>query len=375
MPFYGNGHIRNPYPGPIDGDLVLTNTGSSDQETVMTRPMYYGNVTLNATGSGKQSLSTKGWLLSVSEKLTPTNSKCTVRFCNPTLLAGNNGGVAGQMASGGVPGVGDLYVSGGSGGTGSASQTSDSANDGTQPTSGGVGASNTSPYSGWGGGGGAGGTGGNSNGVNGLAGAAATASTYSLTTFLAPTHPFVAIGYTITISTMAQRLLFGGCGGSGGGRGAYRNPTGGRACKAPGGGGPAGGGFMPIIARSIDLSGGGQITNDGGAGGAGGTGDDGYSSTYADGTGGGGGAGGGGGGLTLMVYGELKRTGGTLSVTGGAGGAGGRGGNKYGSGVAGSGGSGGVGGGAGRIVHFTDTGNFVELGSTGATGATGANGT
>src|SRR6185369_11440921 len=90
-----NGYTPDQFPAGVEGDLVLTNATGGDLTTTLTRPVFYANVTLNATGAGKQFIHENvGAHLHVAGTLKLINSKCIIECDGAPGSAGILGGVA-----------------------------------------------------------------------------------------------------------------------------------------------------------------------------------------------------------------------------------------------------------------------------------------
>lgn len=303
------------------GDGIDGNVTISSGTTVLTRDMYYNNLTLSGSGV-----------------LDPAGYRI---FCSGILnISAASAGAISRLA-----GTGSLSGSGVSGGSGAATLSSNSvggsaqaANGGASGSAGAAGtqAAQTTAYSGvFGGQSGDGGAGG--SGQAGAGGASRAARTANFINDIR----YLDLLLTVWIDGILKRAP-GGVGGPGGSSGAGD----GAGWGGGGGGGGAGGGVIFISARTINRGGAtavGAISAKGGGGGNGGNG--GFGGTNR---GGGGGGSGGGGGFVYLIFRFLTGTAAAncIDVTAGDGGAAG---NGLGTGVGGT--SGGAGGG-GRVDVF-----------------------
>jgi hypothetical protein len=286
MQYFGDGS---------DGDVSI-----ASGETVLTRDMYYRNLTISGTGK----LTPAGYKVFVSETLDLTNAPLgAIAGYSGTVVAWTTASAI--NASGATPGAaGAAQPTGTVGGSGAGGAGGAIATDGGSPASPGLAC------------GGVGGTGGS-------AGAHSGGTSQSTTNFV--------IRRPTTEMLRGATLIYGGTGG-GGGAGANNVAT-----SGAGGGGGGGAGVVFIaartIARSSSTTAGGAIDVRGQTGGAGGVG------TSSGNENGGGGGSGGGGGFLYIMYQFLVGTAKTGLITL-DGGNGGNGGNGHGAGTGGDGGSG-----------------------------------
>jgi len=294
------------------GDGSDGNVTISSGVTLLTRDMYYNNLTINGTGS----LNTNGCKVFVKGILDLTAAPVGAINWN-----GNNGGNASGATGGSVTAntgitLGDqaLGAVGGTGGTGTG-------------TSGGVA---PVPLNTMGGEGSAGGRGGTGSSGSAAAGSAARSAVFN-----------TDFRRFDTLLIAALILPQGGVGGSGSSSGSGDGTNSG----AGGGAGGNGGGVVALYVNAIVTSSAtpaGAIQANGGNGGNG-------ANATAGVTGGGAGGGGGGGGWIYLAY--NYRFGPTVTgLLQANGGNGGNAGNGYGAPA--SGGSGGNGGGSGRIYVY-----------------------
>ena len=323
--FYGTGN---------DGNATV-----SSGTTVLTRDMYYNNLTMSGTGK----INTNGYKIFVANTLDLTAATAGAIFVSGGAGSTGGGGGSAGPVNGGAGGT-RAYTTAGTVGTATGTGTGGQGNLGAGGTGSGANANGLSNggNGGTGGNGGAGsvGAGGSGNGINSL----------SPVLILTPSTNLIA----------GVSLINGGVDASGGGGGGGDNVS---QYGAGGGGGGAGGGVLFLSVNTINRGAGtavGAIGATGGTGGQGGPG-----STNA---GGGGGGSGGGGGWVYIMYSILSGTAatGAIDISGGAGGNGG---------TAGTGGIGGNGGGSGfsgrlDIIDLTAATVTETIPVTGAAGGT-----
>lgn len=270
-----------------DGDVTI-----SIGTTVLSRTMYYNNLTLSSTGI----LNPNGYKIYVKNTLTISGTASIQRPPNNgTNGAGQTNGNGGAALTENDCGPG---LAGQAGAVGGGSNST------------GVPGNNAGTAEGYGNAGGA-------SGSAGSSGTAGTAGVYTHVPERVVRHDHL---YKLDYKNAGQ----GGAGGAGGAA-SLLNTGGG------GGGGGSGGGAIIIFAYIINNTSSVGILARGGTGGNGGAAPSGNSR-------GGGGGGGGGGGQVFIVIGIATAIG-TLSVTGGAGGTGGAGSGSGAAGGAGSAGS------------------------------------
>lgn len=280
------------------GDGSDGNVSLSSGTTVLTRTMYYNNLTL----SGSAILNPAGYKIYVKGTLAMSGTSSIVR----TPVVGGN--ASGQNNGNGAALSPSVDV-----GPGLAGQAGVQGASGGVFGSGGVAGNNAGSAEGYGAAGGASGSAGS--------GTAGTAGTYTHIPERVIRHDHI---YKLSYKNGGQ----GGAGGAGGGASSLASGGG-------GGGGGGGGLIIKIFARTLNNTSSIGIVARGGAGGNGGAAPSGNSS------GGGGGGGGGGGSVTIIC--DTITSLGTINVTGGPGGTGGAG---SGSGSAGGNGS------AGSTGHY-----------------------
>ena len=319
-----------------DGSILI-----STVPVILSRDMYYENLSISGTGS----LVTNGYRVFVSGTLDLTSApaRAIVGGSAPGMAAlGNVGGLVQSPAMPNTIGTNTPGSEGANGTVGAGAV--------------GFPGSETSP----GNGGASGASGAGGLGASGVGGAGSPSVAPALV---------LPIRRWSTDMLRGTQLIQGGCSGAGGGSGAGDGTNAGGG----GGGGATGGTVLAIYARTIRYSrmtAASAICGDGGAGGAGG-------SVVAGNCGGGGGGAGAGGGWVYVAYerlcGETARA--AISANGGVGGVGGSG---FGTGLGGAGGSGGYGGRITLLQVTTSVGEEVDktavAGAPGIIPATGVGG-
>jgi hypothetical protein len=314
--FYGSG---------ADGDVEI-----SSGTTILSRNMFYNNLTLSGTGV----LVGRGWQVFVYNTLDLSNAAAGAITATPAAAGGNASGYTGGAGSTSRNNTFQINPESGTAGK-----------DGTTGTGGQAGGIYNNTDGSWGGANGASATGG--------AGAVYAAGNGWIQRVPSPR-------WILTIPrTYYPVLPYGGmsAAGGGGGGGDGINKGGG------GGGGGAGGNVVLIFAYEIKTGAStpaGAISSNGSNGGDGGT------PATGD-CGGGGGAGGGGGGWIYIVFSTKNGSAVTGLITAN-GGNGGTGGNGVGGG---NGAGGGDGGGGGRIMVINTYTGTITTGADGA-GTTGS---